>query len=114
MMNNLKDEYVRDYSFDPEIILGRKDSLSVQRKQYAMRKITKKPRKRKLLIIPQEYMNRKFKWNQNRCDRKNAENDKLSTDEDDDDTLEPPPNQIDSQIEGFYHVSLVMILNRVF
>ena len=50
-MIGFKDEYIRDYSFEPEMILGRKDSLRVQKDRYHKRKITKKPKRRKLLKL---------------------------------------------------------------
>jgi hypothetical protein len=118
MMSNSKDEYIRDYSFDPEFILGRKDSLSVHKKQYERRKIMKKPRKRKLLIIPQEYINRKFNCNNNdnNSDRKHVANRRqnLIEDDDDDDKVENPQNQVDLHIEEFYQVSLDWCFSRHF
>lgn len=50
-MIGFKDEYIRDYTFEPEMILGRKDSLRVQKDRYHKRKITKKPKRRKLLKL---------------------------------------------------------------
>lgn len=35
----IKDEYVRDFSFEPEIILRRKDSLDIQREKYHRKRL---------------------------------------------------------------------------
>ncbi|EDS40747.1 chloride channel protein 2 [Culex quinquefasciatus] len=42
MHYHIEDEYERDYSFEPEIILRRKDSLSIQREHYQHRKQLKR------------------------------------------------------------------------
>lgn len=100
-MMDFKDEYVRDYSFDPELLLGRKDSIKVQKKIYQKKKLGKKPKRRKLLTIPLSLSN----FNRNSS---NSTFDKTEVDdeeEEDEFGRDRPQKQIDSKIEGFYHVS---------
>lgn len=42
MQYHVEDEYVRDFSFEPEILLRRKDSLYVQREKFQHRKRLKR------------------------------------------------------------------------
>ena len=46
----IEDEYVRDYSFDPEYIIGRKNSLSIHKENFKKRRKSKKPIRRKFVI----------------------------------------------------------------
>ncbi|KXJ80428.1 hypothetical protein RP20_CCG025166 [Aedes albopictus] len=53
-----KDEYVRDFSFEPEIILRRKDSLHIQREKYQHRKRQKRRKlfkERQIVFISTDY-----------------------------------------------------------
>lgn len=49
----IKDEYVRDFSFEPEIILRRKDSLDIQREKYHRKRLNsrRKRLKRNALLV---------------------------------------------------------------
>uniref|UniRef100_A0A182MA61 Uncharacterized protein n=1 Tax=Anopheles culicifacies TaxID=139723 RepID=A0A182MA61_9DIPT len=43
----IKDEYVRDFSFEPEIILRRKDSLDIQRDKYHRKRLNSRRKRLK-------------------------------------------------------------------
>ncbi|XP_035894794.1 chloride channel protein 2 isoform X1 [Anopheles stephensi] len=50
----IKDEYVRDFSFEPEIILRRKDSLDIQREKYHRKRLNSRRKRLKqnaLLVL---------------------------------------------------------------
>lgn len=47
----IEDEYVRDYSFDPEYIIGRKNSLNIHKENFKKRRKSKKPIRRKFIYL---------------------------------------------------------------
>lgn len=47
----IEDEYVRDYSFDPEYIIGRKNSLCIHKENFKKRRKSKKPISRKIVYL---------------------------------------------------------------
>ncbi|XP_062560788.1 chloride channel protein 2-like isoform X3 [Armigeres subalbatus] len=51
MQYHVEDEYVRDFSFEPEIILRRKDSLYIQREKYQHRKRLKRKQLKQKHIV---------------------------------------------------------------
>lgn len=58
MQYHVEDEYVRDFSFEPEIILRRKDSLHIQREKYQHRKRQKRRKQfkqRQIVAISTNY-----------------------------------------------------------
>lgn len=92
-MIGFKDEYIRDYSFEPEMILGRKDSLRVQKDRYHKRKVTKKPKRRKLLKISLPGSSSSKKANNNVEDGRPVDDDEIEH------------TDIDNGIEEIYCVS---------
>lgn len=113
-MHDYKDEYIRDYSFDPELLLGRKDSIKIQKRVYQKKKLGKKPKRRKLfLTIPltdsNQYGNSGSSSGASglrpagKTQEENSDNEEDIDDEDANINL--PQKQIDSKIQEFYHVS---------
>lgn len=89
----IEDEYVRDYSFDPEYIIGRKNSLTIHKENFKKRRKSKKPIRRKFIYL-----------NPNNLD-KLPSNVKLKVE---DEEHEVERNVVDVEVEEFQTVSGVL------
>lgn len=87
----IEDEYVRDYSFDPEYIIGRKNSLQIHKENFKKRKKSKKLLRQKLIVY----------LNPNNLDKLPSDERLKSEDEE----TETERNIVDVGVEEFQTVS---------
>lgn len=96
------DKYIRDYSFEPEILLERKDSIHVHRNKIKRKRLLKRRTYKDRLSL---YIRRRPQTIQEENSR-NIEDDKNEDDKASLDELEEL-NELDLEVEGFYYVSSI-------